>query len=224
MPVLPTCGAGHHHDLPVVRRVGERLLVAGHPGGEDRLAERLARRRRRTRRGTPARPRGRGSPSACGHCVELPSRTVGCAAQHRGHDGTGELALRARGCCATATPRRRGRPPPTADGVDQGDVGRLPDRQRAAVALEPGDPGGVLRHHPGDVGPGHRAGVTITSLTTESAVSRPSIPKAASTNACSLSCRACGAWSVATASMVPSASASRRAATSSSGRSGGLTL
>ena len=33
------------------------------------------------------------------------------------------------------------------------------------------------------------------------------MPKAASTKACSLSCRACGAWSVATASIVPSASA-----------------
>ena len=33
---------GHHDDLAVVRRVGERLLVAGHAGGEDRLAERLA--------------------------------------------------------------------------------------------------------------------------------------------------------------------------------------
>ena len=65
---------------------------------------------------------------------------------------------------------------------------------------------------------------TITSLTTERAVSRPSIPKAASTNACSLSWRACGAWSVATASIVPSASASRSAAMSSSGRSGGFTL
>ncbi len=33
---------GHHHDLAVVARVGEGLLVAGHAGGEDRLAERLA--------------------------------------------------------------------------------------------------------------------------------------------------------------------------------------
>ena len=33
---------GHHHDLAVVRRVGQRLLVAGHAGGEDRLAEGLA--------------------------------------------------------------------------------------------------------------------------------------------------------------------------------------
>ena len=64
----------------------------------------------------------------------------------------------------------------------------------------------------------------MTSLTTGSAVSSPSMPNAASTNACSLSCRACGAWSVATASMVPSASAARSASTSSAGRSGGLTL
>ena len=34
---------GHHHDLAVVRRVGQRLLVAGHAGREDRLAEGLAR-------------------------------------------------------------------------------------------------------------------------------------------------------------------------------------
>ena len=35
---------GLHDDLPVVGRVGQRLLVAGHPGGEHRLAERLAER------------------------------------------------------------------------------------------------------------------------------------------------------------------------------------
>ena len=50
------------------------------------------------------------------------------------------------------------------------------------------------------------------------------MPNAASANACSLSCRACGAWSVATASIVPSASAVPYASTSSAGRSGGLTL
>ena len=33
---------GHDHDLAVVGRVGQRLLVAGHAGVEDRLAERLA--------------------------------------------------------------------------------------------------------------------------------------------------------------------------------------
>ena len=33
---------GHHHDLAVVRRIGQRLLVAGHAGREHRFAERLA--------------------------------------------------------------------------------------------------------------------------------------------------------------------------------------
>ena len=64
----------------------------------------------------------------------------------------------------------------------------------------------------------------MTSLTTGSAVSSPSMPNAASTNACSLSCRACGAWSVATASMVPSASAVAQRLDVLVGRSGGLTL
>ena len=36
-------GGGHHHHLAVVGRVGQRLLVAGHAGREDRLAEGLAR-------------------------------------------------------------------------------------------------------------------------------------------------------------------------------------
>ncbi len=33
---------GLHHDLPVVGRVGQRLLIAGHAGGEHGLTERLA--------------------------------------------------------------------------------------------------------------------------------------------------------------------------------------
>ena len=40
-PVLPMCGAVMHDDLAVVRRVGQGLLVAGHAGGEHRLAEGL---------------------------------------------------------------------------------------------------------------------------------------------------------------------------------------
>ena len=50
------------------------------------------------------------------------------------------------------------------------------------------------------------------------------MPKAAQSHSQSLSCAACGAWSVPTASIVPSASASRSAATSSAVRNGGLTL
>ena len=57
-----------------------------------------------------------------------------------------------------------------------------------------------------------------------SAVSRPSIPGGAWSNGASLASGGWGAWSVATASIVPSASPARTAATSASVRSGGLTL
>ncbi len=65
---------------------------------------------------------------------------------------------------------------------------------------------------------------TIASWTTESAVSRPVIPIDAAAHSQSLSSTVWGAWSVATASIVPSASAARSASTSSELRSGGFTL
>ncbi len=65
---------------------------------------------------------------------------------------------------------------------------------------------------------------TMVSCTTDNAVSRPTMPMAAAAHSQSLSSCGCGAWSVATMSIVPSASASRRAMTSRSVRSGGLTL
>ena len=64
----------------------------------------------------------------------------------------------------------------------------------------------------------------MVSTATDSAVSSPSIPGRAYAHSHSLSSTACGAWSVATTSIVPSASAARSAATSSAVRSGGLTL
>src|SRR6185503_12327723 len=42
--VVALLGSCHRHDLTAIRRVGEDLLVAGHPRVEDGLAERLARR------------------------------------------------------------------------------------------------------------------------------------------------------------------------------------
>ena len=65
---------------------------------------------------------------------------------------------------------------------------------------------------------------TIVATTTLSAVSRPSMPGFAAAHSVSLSSGACGAWSVATQSIVPSARPSRSAATSSAVRSGGFTL
>ena len=64
----------------------------------------------------------------------------------------------------------------------------------------------------------------MVSCTIESAVSRPSMPNAAAAHSQSLSSSGCGAWSVATMSMVPSARPARSASTSAAERSGGLTL
>ena len=62
--------------------------------------------------------------------------------------------------------------------------------------------------------PGSARPARTSSSTSGSAVSRPMMPNAACSNSTSFSTGECGAWSVATASMVPSASASRSAATS----------
>jgi len=64
----------------------------------------------------------------------------------------------------------------------------------------------------------------IVVTTTGNAVCRPSMPGRAADHSQSLASTACGAWSVATQSSVPSASARRSAAVSADGRSGGLTL
>ena len=63
-----------------------------------------------------------------------------------------------------------------------------------------------------------------TSQAMGSAVCRPSMPGGASLNGRSFDSGACGAWSVAMASMVPSHRPAMTAATSSSVRSGGFTL
>src|SRR5690606_17169207 len=68
------------HHLPVVRRVGQGLLVAGHPGGEHRFAEGLA---LRAVRQAPERPPvlqhqdGAGPRVGPGHRWAFPSSTVG---------------------------------------------------------------------------------------------------------------------------------------------------
>ena len=61
---------GHHDDLPVVRRVGQRLLVAGHAGGEDGLAERLA--DGAVRLAAEGRPSSRTSTARCSWTLAAP--------------------------------------------------------------------------------------------------------------------------------------------------------
>ena len=68
-----------------------------------------------------------------------------------------------------------------------------------------------------------RRPASTAARSTPSAVSSPLIPFAASPNSTALSTSVCGAWSVATASAVPSMRAARQAAASSGPRNGGLT-
>src|SRR5699024_8614165 len=227
-PGVADVRGGHDDDLPAVSRVGQCLLVAGHARGEDGLTDGLAERAIGTTGegasvlehqecglgglvGTGAH--GRASPSAA---VVRPRRIVVRTRPVRVRpakgvlwdkdwDAPGSTVTSAAGSTRT---RLAGAPAPTA----------RPWSARPAIRA------GATDIRSTSAAQSIRPEATMTSWTTAKAVSRPSMPKAASGKACSLSCRACGAWSVATASIVPSASASRSAATSSSGRSGGLTL
>ncbi len=74
------------------------------------------------------------------------------------------------------------------------------------------------------VSSGSTPGSTSSVCRTANAVSRPVTPIAACSKGTSFSSGACGAWSVATQSMVPSRSPSISAWRSSSVRSGGFIL
>ena len=131
---------------------------------------------------------------------------------------------RARGCSARATTEASRSTVARRVGVDEGEVRRLADRERTALVGQPGDVRGHGRHPGRDLAPAQGAGADHRLDDHGERGLQPEHPGRASTKACSLSWRACGAWSVATTSIVPSASASRTAATSSALRSGGLTL
>src|SRR6202044_3244197 len=216
---------GHRDDLPAVGRVGQRLLVAGPAGVEHHLAERLA---------VPAEPgaaqrravledehRVR---SLVAHRVTFPSRTV---------------ALPRRNVAATAP--GSGRPANgllrLLDACVLGSTGRAGAAASYRVRLAAA-PGAIGCPWPGtrpmlagrtDIRSATSAQSsspvsTMASCTTRSAVSRPVMPLAAAAHSASLASTGCGAWSVATQSMVPSASPWRSASTSAWVRSGGLTL
>ena len=143
----------------------------------------------------------------CGVDAASPSSTVGGAAQERRDHPAGQLAAgvrrvarqRARARCRRRPARRPGRRarrwparPPRAAGRGRRAGRSAPARTdiRSATPAQSSRPVS-----------------TIVCCTTESAVSRPSIPNAAAAHSQSLSSCGCGAWSVATTSMVPSASA-----------------
>jgi hypothetical protein len=108
--------------------------------------------------------------------------------------------------------------------VDEHQVGRLADGDRRPCPGSRAIRAGRTDIRSATPAQSSRPVSTIAACTTDSAVSSPSIPIAAAAHSQSLSSTGCGAWSVATASIVPSASPSRSACTSVAVRSGGFTL
>ena len=221
-PVLPMCGAVMTTTWPVVAGVGQRLLVAGHPGGEDRLADR---RPDRAVGLAPERPPVlEHEDRVCSTAAAFPSSTGRRPPQERRDHAAGELPAGVGAVAAAAGQRGRVDGGPGARGRAAAGWparrGRAGGRGRRAGRWRRGAPT-CGRRRPRQ---SSRPVSTIVSTTTESACSSPSIPGRAAAHSLSLSSTACGAWSVATASIVPSASPARSASTSSSVRSGGLTL
>ena len=121
---------GHRHDLARVRRVGQDLLVAGHPGVEDGLAERLAlgAEPRSPEDGAVLEGQERGRRR---HRVAFPSETVSspCSTVYRTRPRSARpvkaLFLRLR--------HERRLDGPALVGIEHHEVGRAPALDRAAV-------------------------------------------------------------------------------------------
>ena len=200
-------------DLLRVARVGDELLVAGHRGREDGLAEGDALGADRLGRGRRFRPRVRGSP-----VIARRTRTRPCgdgqphlpaSVSPSSHEF---LGARAEAALADAPGRL---------GVEQDEV-RAARRPRSAAARArtraPARPTSARAASAAAAAPARRGACSATAK----AVSSPVTPNGASSNGTSFSCRAWGAWSVAMTEIVPSRTASTSALRSSAARSGGF--
>ena len=160
----------------------------------------------RRRRPGPGRPRaggwasGRSSPGLAVDDDRL-------AAEHRVADPAGELPARVRACCGPGSRGGSGSTSQRCGRVDHAEVrwaaggdrtGRAGRRGRRSP---PGATTGAPARRTSVSTPGSTSSVSVSA----SAVSRPSIPGGASSNGRSFASVGCGAWSVAMASMVPSA-------------------
>jgi hypothetical protein len=157
---------GHDDDLPVIGRVGEGLLVAGHPRGEDRLAEGLPHGAERLAEEGAAVLEDQRCGSRC-----LRSDVAGLTRSPPGRTGREPASV----CRALAAQERRddrggqGAPVPGVVagqrlagrrstvqrrvGVDEHEVGRLAHLDRPALIGQPGDPGRGEGHPVGHLGP-----------------------------------------------------------------------
>src|SRR6266550_1122728 len=235
-PVVADVGIGHRDDLAAVRRVGEDLLVPGHPGVEDHLPG------RERPLGAEAGPLERRT--VLQHQQGVPLPTPGGTRPHA-RTPRGEPTWPSRATTRPWNTVRRTRP--VSSLPSQGQLReRLANLWGSTVHRAAGSKTTRFAHAPATTGPPWpsrpriRAGAvdirrtmspsvsrpvaTRPPIITPSAVSSPINPGGAASNSASFSWAACGAWSVAMLSIVPSARAARSASTSFAERSGGLTL
>src|SRR5690606_25926730 len=209
---------GHRDDLPVVGGVGDRLLVAGHRGGEDDLPDGPSLGSVGTAREDVAvLPDEQGVRSLVPHrvppgtwsatgwasgTVARPRGNVATTRPGRVRPGQGLLRRVLAGCAPATTPRAAGSTrvrwagSPTARGRPGGSTRPIRAGRVESTGATPAQ--------------SSSPGSTMVSTTTDRAVSSPVMPNAASAHSQSLSSTGWGAWSVATMSMVPSASAARK--------------
>ena len=157
---VPDVRRGHRHDLPGVRRVGQRLLVAGHPGVEDHLAERLAARAEAlaAQRRAVLEHQDRGLGTAR-HRVTFPSSTVAAprrnvACTRPGSAMPANGLLRLLEACAAGSTASAG-----AAASYSVRLAGLPGASGWPWPGSPADRGRAVRHAVRDAGPVEQAGV-----------------------------------------------------------------
>ncbi len=220
--VVPDQRVGEDDDLAAVARVGDRLLVARHRRVEDDLAGGGDRARRRSRRRSGCRPRAAGRPGASHGSDRERALAVGHdAVGHRHPHPPGERLPGERVVGRSGSRSRPPRPPTRRRG--------RPAPRRRARPARAAAPAGRTARVPAvirstTVSSDSTPGSTRCVCSAANAVSSPVTPIGATSNGCSFSSRACGAWSVATQSIVPERSASISASRSASERSGGFIL
>src|ERR1019366_334578 len=210
----------HRDDLAAVGRVGESLLVSGHAGVEDQLAEGLAgravagaverqavfehqHRRAPGRPGTWRRPavrhRGclphclprRGCPGHGGHLASFPSRTVGLPRKNVATTRPGRT-IPANGVLRLLEACADGSTTSRGEGSYRT---RLAGAPGCALPCPASRPIAAGRAHIRSATPAQSSNPvsTIASWTTRIAVSRPVMPNAAADHSVSLSSSGCGA-------------------------------
>src|SRR6266849_11131246 len=207
--VVPDEGVRHAHDLPAVGRIGHDLLIARHRRVEADLAVRLARRAAGLAREDATIRQGQ--QRARHGETTLPPTMVMTGAPVPVEPAKGVLRARERNLAGS-----------TVHG-----------RSRSSIVMSAGAPAarlppGRFRSRAGagesrwtSVGRSIRPPRTSRSSRRGTAVSSPTTPLAQAPNSSSFSERACGAWSVAMQSTVPSRRPSSTASISRLVRSGG---